>query len=277
MLGPAVTRAVAGAAPLQLATSLGLLGSVRSLVPIAGSLASAMVAESLGWHSLFLLKACLLSGVSVLLLRVPMGGSTGTLQSGPTAGATRRMDPVVALIAVGAVGFCALDFAPAFLPYLLTSKFTTSAVPMGILDSIYNLVWAVGALPGGILADRVGAYSVTVVGYMLTGLSRLVYPFAPSLPFVYLAGFVSAAGNCLGSNAPAFAVRLLGERRSGVAAGYFSAAVETGSLIGMMLGGVLWSKVGPAAAFIISSLGSAWAITCYTVAWLRHRSQCARS
>lgn len=275
MLGPAVTRAVADAAPLQLAATLGLLGSVRSLVPIAGSLASAIVAESLGWECLFLVKACLVSGVSVLLLTVPLGRSTDALQSRPLADPARAgyMEPGLLLIVMGAVGLCALDFAPVFLPYLLSSKFTSSAVPMGILDSIYNLVWAVGALPAGILADRVGAFSITLVGYMLMGLSRLIYPFAPSLSLVYLASLVGAAGNCLGSNAPVFAVRLLGERRSGVAAGYFSAAVETGSLIGMTLGGVIWSKVGPVAAFLISSLGPAWAMICYSVAGLRHRSQ----
>lgn len=134
LLGPAVTRAVADAVPLQLATTLGLLGSVRSLVPIAGSLASAIVAESLGWECLFLVKACLLLGVSVPWISPPPSCRT-----------------------------C----------------------------------------------------SGTVLGYMLMGLSRLIYPFAPSLPLVYLAGFVGAAGNCLGSNAPVFAVRLLGERWSG--------------------------------------------------------------
>jgi MFS family permease len=126
----------------------------------------------------------------------------------------------------------------------------TSLTTMILVYAFYNLVAAAASYPAGHLADRVGGKAVLLVGFVVF---VVVYAgFAVTTDTVLLGGLFVLYGIYQG------AFRAVGKslaldfvpahlRASGV--GWYSATVGATGLIASVVGGVLWSQVGPPATF----------------------------
>jgi MFS family permease len=114
-----------------------------------------------------------------------------------------------------------------------------------------NLVYACGAYPLGVLADRMDRVRLLALGIALLVAADLVLAFAPSWPVVLLGaglwGLHMAATQGLLSAMVADAAPA---DLRGSAFGAFHLAQGVGLLLASAVAGVLWQVAGPAAAFL---------------------------
>jgi MFS family permease len=163
------------------------------------------------------------------------------------------------LVAVGLFG--AGDFAPTLLVLAATQLLTPAygVVRAGELGALFyvlrNLVYAVTALPAGILGDRMNPRKVLVAGYAIGALTGLgaaalfawnVTGLAPISAVFVAAGIYIGVEDTLESSIPAGLIR---PEQRGTAYGLMGAVNGVGDWFASALVGTVWTLVSPVAAF----------------------------
>lgn len=115
---------------------------------------------------------------------------------------------------------------------------------------LFNAVYAVAALPMGILSDRLGRRRVLALGWFIYVLVYLGFALSSTVWHVWL-GFA-----CLGvyfaiveGVSRAFVADLAPAEMRGTAYGLYYCVVGVCVLAGGVIGGVVWDVIGPAATF----------------------------
>jgi len=119
---------------------------------------------------------------------------------------------------------------------------------------LFNLVYALAALPMGILSDRLGrrrvlalgwfVYALTYVGFALSGAAWHVW-----LAFACLGLYYAIAEGV----ARAFVADLAPPELRGTAYGIYYCVVGVCVLLSGFIGGFVWDRVGPAATFYLGA------------------------
>jgi len=145
--------------------------------------------------------------------------------------------------------------ADAFLVLRAQERGLSVTQILGILV-VFNLVYALVAVPAGSLSDRVGRKRVLLGAWTIYGLSYLGFAFAQSGAHITLLYLVYAVYHGMAAGAAkALVVDLVPQGLRALAFGGYAAAVGLVSLPASVLGGVLWEGVGswaglgPAAPF----------------------------
>ncbi len=181
-------------------------------------------------------------------------------QSGPWA------VPAFRLLTVGQFTSTVGDYCYAVvLPWLVLSHHG-SAASLGVVLACYGVPRALLTVPGGSLADRFGPRLVMLITDALrcaltTVLTVLAVTRGSSL--LALAPVSAALGVCSALFLPASLTlmpSLIDQAKLTSANALYSGFLQTGSMIGPVIGGILAATCGPAAAFAVdaaSYLGSA--------------------
>jgi MFS family permease len=133
------------------------------------------------------------------------------------------------------------------------------AAPL-LLYVLFNLVYAMLAMPIGIWSDRVGRKKVLAMGYGLFALTALGFAFVSSLPGLMalfsLYGLVYAL---VDGSERAYVSDLSPAGLRGSSLGLYYGAVGVAAIISSLVAGALWARWGVQATFLFGSGAAALA------------------
>lgn len=160
--------------------------------------------------------------------------------------------PLVLFILVACV-FALGNFSYMFFVLKANTLFPgrfSQAAPI-LLYAMFNVVYAIGAAPFGILSDRIGREKVIVFGYFLFVLTALGFAFLRS-PAAYVVLFSLYGGYkaAIDGTQRALVADLADERMKATALGTFHTATGLAALPGGLLAGFLWERFGPQVTFL---------------------------
>jgi MFS family permease len=137
-----------------------------------------------------------------------------------------------------------------FFVILRAQNLGSSVIYVILMLVVFNISYAVTALPAGALSDRLGRRWIIAVGWAIYGLVYLGFALASSLWQVWLlfAGYGVYYGMVEGT-ARAFVADLVPVEKRGTAYGLYHGVVGLALLPASLIAGWLWQAVNPAAPF----------------------------
>jgi MFS family permease len=239
--------------------SLGAVaGPLIALAVIVLTAASLDALDDVTYRTIFLaatIPAFAAVAVIVLFLREKEGG--GVKVKGRFLAEARRLERPFWILMVVVLAFYIGEVSYAFF-ILRGQEVGLSVVTVLLLYTMFNLVFALTAMPAGVLSDRIGRKPVILLSFAVFALACGVMGAAGSvLPVV--AGFALFGLYKGGSEGvlKAYVVDFIPKELRGTALGVFHTAVGMVMLPGGIIAGLLWDSVGPWATF---SFGGAMAL-----------------
>jgi len=189
--------------------------------------------------------------VVVLLLFVrerkkPASGGTGSrVGFKKVGGFDTRFKLFLAIMAVFTLGN-----SSDFFVVLRAHDLGSSVIYVVLMLVVFNIAYAVTALPAGVLSDRLGRRRVIILGWFIYALVYVGFALAAELWQVWLlfAGYGLYYGVVDGV-ARAFVADLVPEERRGTAYGLYHGVVGLTLLPASLIAGWLWQAYSPAAPF----------------------------
>lgn len=119
---------------------------------------------------------------------------------------------------------------------------------------IYNFIYSLFSTPAGILSDRIGAKKVLVIGFFIFSLVYLSFGIIKKASLLWLLfpvyGLYIAFTEGVGK---AYIAQLVNPSKLGTAYGVYQMSIGFCAFFASFFAGVLWSKVGASAPFILGS------------------------
>lgn len=124
-----------------------------------------------------------------------------------------------------------------------------------LLYILFNIFYALFAIPFGNLSDRIGRKKVLVTGYLLFSLTSLGFAFFNSLTaFMVLFALYGIVHAIIDGNQRAYVADLSSGQLRATALGIFHSATGLAALPASLIAGFLWQTIAPGAAFIYGSI-----------------------
>jgi MFS family permease len=177
-----------------------------------------------------------------------------------------RLIAAVAVFGVGnfATAFFTLRAAQMLQPELSRPVALSAAVGFYLA---HNAVGAAVSFPAGWLADRVGKAPVLASAYLVFAAACMVGVVGHGWPAVALLALLVGAQNPVVSSVESsLTSSIVEDRRLGTAFGVLNAVNGVGDLVSSIAAGLLWTFVGPAAAF---GFGAVLCAIASSTLWLR--------
>lgn len=255
---------IADATPPELrGRAFGLQRALDNLGSVLGPLVAWMLLASGTLDVPGVIAASIVPGIIVLVLAVlaTKGAAGAPARAAPAAPSRAVSLPLpVALIAL-----FALFRVPEALLILRAQELGVPVAAVTLLWAVVSLAKAAGSFAGGDTGDRWSLWRSVGLGWIVYAVVIAVFARASApwhawllFPAVGLAaGFVEAPERAL--------VARLGAGRQGSAFGAYHAAQGVAALAGGLVLGLIYQRVGPAAALLASGAG----VAALRVAWFR--------
>jgi MFS family permease len=149
---------------------------------------------------------------------------------------------------------------------LVQDDLVLSDTALGALASAFTILYLVGSIPLGVLGDRVSRNRLIAVGVAVWGAATFLSGVARSYGQLFFTRALVGIGEAsYGPTATAMVSDLFPKSRRGLVNGLFNAAIPLGGAIGVIVGGVVGSRFGWRAAFLLVGVPS------LVLAWLAWR------
>ncbi|MDI6891681.1 MAG: MFS transporter [Actinomycetota bacterium] len=190
-------------------------------------------------------------GVGLLLLFVKERMRVGSPQAGKAprlklAGFDRSFKLLLLIIIVFGLG----NSSDAFL-ILRAKDLGLSATLVVLAYVLYNIVYAVFAMPAGIISDRVGRKRLMAGGLLIFAMVYFAFALVSKAIYVWplfaIYGFYIAMTEGVGR---ALVTDLAVSRRRGMALGLYHTAVGLTTFAASLIAGLLWTYIGAFAPFV---------------------------
>jgi MFS family permease len=138
---------------------------------------------------------------------------------------------------------------------LRANQLGVSVALVPVLWAALHVVKSAASMPGGVLSDRFGRKPVILAGWAVYG--AVYFAFGRATEAWHAWGLFLAYGVFFGlteGTERAMVADLVGRDRRGTAFGWYNLAIGIGALPASLLFGILWDRLGPAAAFDVGAL-----------------------
>ncbi len=155
----------------------------------------------------------------------------------------------------------------ALIPLLATATLGLSVAEIGFAMMVSGVCGFVAAYPAGWLADQIGRKAVIVPSTVLTGMSMVLFCYAPSYAWFIAACIVWSVAASISSSAPAaYAVDTAPPGMNASAMSAFRMTADAGYVLGAPVLGLLADVTSPTVAIISASavlvaIGAVFAVT----------------
>ena len=123
---------------------------------------------------------------------------------------------------------------------------------IGLLGSVFSVVYACGRLLSGILSDRIAPWKMISAGLLLCGISNLCFSlFPPFAAILLLWGVNALAQSMLWGSILRILSAVYPETVAKKRASYMATTVASGNLVGILLNSELISRFGLSWAFVV--------------------------
>ena len=234
---------VAAVTMLAGALGFGIAGGILSIVPRSTNV-------------LFIADGATFVLAAVIILGIPSLG--GGSISAPVSGGIRRSWEVVAARPHLVIGTLAAFLIPMSYPALLALAYHVSNQG-GQMYSILEVVSSAGIFVGSIVVSRfaaIGTMRTVAAGLLLTGIFSFSISLSSELAVIGIALFLASMGNPIYAvaNQTALIEAADPSRRGSVMATRFG-LVQTASVVGAAVGGLITNQLSPAAAYGVLGVG----------------------
>jgi MFS family permease len=140
---------------------------------------------------------------------------------------------------------------------LVQRDLEVSDAALGALGSAFMLLYLLGSIPLGLLGDRLPRHRLIAVGIAVWGAATFLSGLARSYTQLFVTRALVGIGEAsYGPTATAMVSDLFPKARRGLVNALFSAAIPLGGAIGVIVGGVVGTRFGWRAAFLLVGLPS---------------------
>ena len=119
---------------------------------------------------------------------------------------------------------------------------------------LYNLVWAIGSYPLGVLADKIGFRKLFIMGLLLFAIVYAGFAFDPSITVIFMLfaiyGIFSAATDGISK---AWITNIAHNKNTATAVGFYTSCQSICTLGASTIAGFIWSNMGSSYTFIITA------------------------
>jgi len=158
-------------------------------------------------------------------------------------------------LVIGLLAFTLFNSSDAFLLLSIKSKGFSDTYMIGIYI-FYNLVYAVLALPVGIVADKFGLARTLIVGLVVFALVYVSMGFAlVSWQFIVLFGFYALYAAASEGISKALISNIAEKDKTATAIGFYTSFASIFTMLASSLAGLIWYTLGMKTMFIISGAG----------------------
>jgi MFS family permease len=159
------------------------------------------------------------------------------------------------LLVIGLLAFTLFNSSDAFLLLAIKNRGLTDEAMIGVYI-FYNLIYALLALPIGILADKIGLHRTLIAGLMLFSGVYIMMGFAIVLwQFLALfAGYAIYAASTEGVS-KALISNVADKKDTATAIGFYTSFASIFTMLASSLAGFLWFVLGPGMMFTVSGVG----------------------
>jgi len=131
---------------------------------------------------------------------------------------------------------------------------------------LYNLTYSLASLPAGMLADRIGKRKVFFIGLLVFSAVYFGFALLRDARWLWLLfgtyGFYTAMTDGVGK---AYVSLLVDESHRATALGVYNMAVGMAGFVASLAAGLLWTALGPSAAFIYGAVCAALAAGLFVI------------
>ena len=255
-----------------IARMLDTLGSVAGPLILFGLL-YVLKGSAFLYHSILLFCAIPLIITLLILIfkvkEVPKSVSSGDPKAAPASGPPL---PKSFYLFLGIVVLFTLgNSSDAFL-ILRAQSLGVTLLEIPLVIALFNLVYALFAVPLGSLSDKIGRIKTMLIGWFAFALVYLGFAFAFHAYMIWvlyaLYGIYYAAN--LGV-AKAFLADMVGSDHRGRAFGIYGTSIGLASLPASFFAGFLWDHIGPQAPFLFGAIlaAAAAAVLAFSAKYFR--------